>query len=262
MSTPKTKVDGDLPSSPCGLRRGSGGLARRRLGEGGRAPSNGRKPNAPGGHVPPVAFTLIEVVVAIGIFAIGMVAVVGLFTPVARSVTSSADAEIAARVADALRVKLQSQPFATVAGLLKESAATGHPLAVNDGRADYDITKDAQLIFANRDGSKIGVYADAIWIDPVTKRNSDREKFFEIALVRNEAISPKASTTTDANGAEVTTQPDATAAVLAYTARLRWPAFISDGGTGTIQFGANPTGSVRFDHSKKQVLYVAGSVLR
>jgi prepilin-type N-terminal cleavage/methylation domain-containing protein len=208
------------------------------------------------------AFSLIEVVVAIGIFAVGMVAVLGLFTPIARSVSSSADAEVAARVADALRVKMQSLPFATVAGLLKESTSSGHQLAESDARSDYDITRDTQLLFANRDGSKIGLYTDAIWIDPATKRNSDREKFFEIALIRNEAISPKASNTTDADGAEVKTQPDTTAAMLAYTARLRWPAFISDGGTGAIQFGANPSGSVRFDHSKKQVLYIAGSITR
>src|SRR3954468_7905791 len=92
------------------------------------------------------AFSLIEVVVAIGIFAIGMVAVVGLFTPVARSISSSADAEVAARVADALRLKLQSMPFTTVGGLLKESTESGHQLAQSDARSDYDITRDAQLI--------------------------------------------------------------------------------------------------------------------
>jgi hypothetical protein len=188
--------------------------------------------------------------------------VVGLFTPVARSVVNSADAEVAARVADALRSRMQSLPFATVAGLLKESTSSGHQLADSDARSDYDITRDAQLIFANRDGSKIGVYTDAIWIDPITKRNSDREKFFEIALIRNEAISPKTSTTTNTEGAEVTVQPDLTAAMLAYTARLRWPAFVSDGGTGAIQFGANPAGPVRFDHSRKQVLFFAGSITR
>ncbi len=208
------------------------------------------------------AFSLLEVVVAIGIFAIGMVAVVGLFAPVARSVTSSADADVAARVADALRLKMQSVPFATVATLLKESTSSGHQLTTDDAKGDYDIARDPQILFANRDGSKIGLYADPIWMDPVTRRNSDREKFFEIALIRNETISPKPTTTPGTSGAATTTQPDTTAVILAYTARLRWPAFISDGGTGAIQFGANPAGSVRFDHGKKQVLYFAGSVLR
>jgi len=48
-------------------------------------------------------FSLIEVVVAVAIFAIGMVSVVGLFAPVARSVAASSDAEAAARVAEAVR---------------------------------------------------------------------------------------------------------------------------------------------------------------
>jgi type II secretory pathway pseudopilin PulG len=210
-------------------------------------------------------FSLIEVVVAIGIFAFGMVAVIGLFTPVARSVTSTADAEVAARVADGLRLKLQTLPFATVASLLKESTASGHQLADNDAQPDYDITRDTQLLFANRDGTKIGLYADDVWLDPVSKRNSDREKFFEIALIRNETISPKASVVAGAEGTEgteVTIEPDLTAAVLAYTARLRWPAFMTDGTGAVVQFGSNPTGSVRFDQSKKQVLYFAGSVTR
>ena len=208
------------------------------------------------------AFSLIEVVVAIGIFALGMVAVMGLFTPVARSVSTSADAEVAARVADALRLKLQSLPLETVAALLKQSTSTGHQLADNDAKPDYDMTRDAQVLFASRDGAKIGGYADPIWLDPTTRRNSDREKFFEIALIRNETISPKPTSTTDASGATVTTQPDATAAMLAYTARLRFPAFVPDTGTGAIQIGANPSSGVRFDQSRKQVLYFAGSVLR
>src|ERR1700757_4352086 len=54
------------------------------------------------------AFTLLEVVIAVGIFAIGMVAVIGLFTPAAKSIGDSADAEAATRVADLLNVKLQT----------------------------------------------------------------------------------------------------------------------------------------------------------
>ena len=59
---------------------------------------------------------------------------------------------------DALRVKLQSMPFKTVAGLTKVSTSAGHELAIIDARSDYDLSKDPQLLFANRDGSKIGVY--------------------------------------------------------------------------------------------------------
>lgn len=208
------------------------------------------------------AFSLIEVVVAVGIFAIAMVGVIGLFAPVARSVGNSADAEAAARVADALRAKLQSMPLAEVALLLKNSSAAGHEITTDDGRIDYDLTRDPKLLFANRDGSKIGPYADPIWINPTTRRNWDGEKFFEIALVRNETVSPKPGTVTNADGTTTTVDPDATAAVLAYTARLRWPAFFADSATTAVQVGSNPTGGVRFDHSRKQVLFVAGTVIR
>lgn len=196
---------------------------------------------------------------AVGIFAVGMLAVVGLFAPVARSVGGSADAEAAARAADALRVKLQAMPFADVAALLKKSNGARHELTDADGRSDYNPAADAQILFANRDGSKVGTYSDPVWIDPVTRRNSDAEKYFEIALVRNEALSPLA---TPAPEGEPPADPDATAFLLAYTARLRWPAFVKDGGTGAVQVGSNPAAPVRFDHSAKQVMFFTGAITR
>ena len=223
-----------------------------------RSPRRGRRGSSEGKN----AFSLIEVVVAVGIFAIGMVAVIGLFAPVARNVGSSSDAEAATRVAEALRLKLQSMPWDQVVTRLKNSTATSHELTLSDGRIDYDVTRDTQLLFASRDGTRIGAYADPVWLNPTTRRHPDADKFFEIALIRNEAISPKASTTTNEDGTVTTTNPDGGAAFLAYTARLRWPAFVSDGGLGAIQVGSNPNATVRFDHSRKQVLHVSGAVTR
>src|SRR5688572_23291776 len=54
------------------------------------------------------AFSLIEVIAAVAIFAIGMVAVLGLFAPVTKSVAGVSEAESAARVSDALRARLQA----------------------------------------------------------------------------------------------------------------------------------------------------------
>ena len=64
------------------------------------------------------AFSLIEVVAAVGIFAIGMVAVIGLFAPVAKSVGSLADAEAATNVAGLLTARLQGQDIAAVGKLM------------------------------------------------------------------------------------------------------------------------------------------------
>jgi prepilin-type N-terminal cleavage/methylation domain-containing protein len=227
----------------------------------------------PGGCVPWAragrGFTLLEVVVALSVFAVGMFAVVGLFAPVARSVGNSSDAEAATRVAGALRTKLQSMPFADVVALLKTSNGAKHALTDADAKPDYNPATDAQIIFASRDGSKVGVYNDAVWKD-AQGRNSDREKFFEIALVRNESVLPlpvapttPSDTTTPTEG-ETAPPPDplTTSAIVGYVARLRWPAFVSDGGTGAIQVGANPAGAVRFDPSSKQVMFFSGAISR
>ncbi|MSU65558.1 MAG: type II secretion system protein [Opitutus sp.] len=214
------------------------------------------------------AFTLLEVVVAVGIFAIGMVAVVGLFVPVARSVGNSADAEAATNVSELLRTELSrrvatTHSFAPVAALLKISSTGangrgGHQLTDADNNPNAtanDPRTDPKLLFASRDGSKIGSYADQIW------GGTDVDKFFEIALVRNETLSPLADVTADPP-----VNPDDSAAVLAYIARIRWPAFTPDA-TPTNQkralpAGFNPSGAVRFDNSMKQVLFSAGAVSR
>jgi len=208
------------------------------------------------------AFSLLEVVVAIGIFAAGMLGVVALFTPVARSVSASADGEAAARVADALKLKLQGMPFLEVTTLLKASSGARHELTDTDARLDYNPATDAQILFASRDGGKVGVYSDPVWIDPVTRRNSDRDKFFEIALIRNETLSPLMAGAPLAEGNPAPANPDATAFMLAYTARVRWPAFVKEGGAGAIQVGSNPAAALRFDHGGKQALFFTGSVTR
>ena len=204
---------------------------------------------------------MLEVVVAVGVFAIGIVAILALFAPAAKSVSANAEAEAAAAVAQALAADLQrrvvpadADPFAAVTALLKKSIAGGHELTADNARADYDIARDPQLLFANRDGTKIGTFADTtVWGTP----NSNREKFFEIALIRNETLSPPADP-----AADPPVNPDAAAAFIAYTARIRWPAFVALSGAGAQQVGANPAGAVRFDHSSKLSLFVAGAVKR
>ena len=198
---------------------------------------------------------------AVGVFAIGIVAILALFAPAAKSVSANAEAEAAAAVAQALAADLQrrvvpadADPFAAVTALLKKSIAGGHELTADNARADYDIARDPQLLFANRDGTKIGTFADTtVWGTP----NSNREKFFEIALIRNETLSPPADP-----AADPPVNPDAAAAFIAYTARIRWPAFVALSGAGAQQVGANPAGAVRFDHSSKLSLFVAGAVKR
>jgi uncharacterized protein (TIGR02598 family) len=87
-----------------------------------------------------LAFSLLEVVVAVGIFAIGIVAILALFAPAAKSVSANAEAEAAAAVAQSLAADLQRRvapadpdPFAAVTALLKKStAAGGHELTADN----------------------------------------------------------------------------------------------------------------------------------
>lgn len=205
------------------------------------------------------AFTLLEVVAAVAVFAVGAVGIAALMAPVARTVGTSSDMEAAVRVAEALRVKIHTMPTAEAVALLKKSSgASRHELTDADQRSDYNPAADIQILYANRDGSKIGTYTSTVWF--ASGRNQDVEKYFEIALIRNEALSPLPSSPTE----EVPTppNPDDTAPMIAYTARVRWPAFIRQSATTAVQSADNAGGLVRYDHSMKQSLFVTGTIQR
>ena len=199
------------------------------------------------------AFSLLEVVAAVGIFAIGMVAVLALLTPVTKSVATVSEAEAAARVADAVLARRQAMPFTTAAALIQDPAA----IQKTDASGAYnpnDGTHPA-VLFAKPDG-ELGIY-DATatpkgWFDSSGARFADADKYFEIELIRNETLSPAAA--------------DAGALMLAFNMRVRWPAFLPSSTGGAVQVGANPaTGaqtSVAFDQSKKSVLFFTGSISR
>ena len=200
------------------------------------------------------AFSLLEVVAAVAIFAVGMVAVLGLFAPVAKSISTVADAEAAARVADSVRARLQGLPFDRALRLIQEVA----DVKKKDGDGAYnpnDGTKYPAVMFGKLSGD-VGIYDSAegrrAWYDssvPTPQRVADTDKFFEIDLIRNDTLTPKSA--------------DATAAMVAYNIRVRWPAFVMTSATTAVQNGQNPAGgAVPFDHGRKQVLFFAGSLMR
>lgn len=192
-------------------------------------------------------FSLLEVVAAIGILAIGIVTVLGLFAPLTKSVTRNNETEAAAHVIDALIERLQSLPFDQVAGNLKTSAE----ILADDARPDYnpnDTRRETKVFFASLAGDKMGQASDPVWTDPVTRRPSDREKFFEIALIRNATLSPAAN--------------DPAAPWLAFNVRVRWPAFLPTAGGAAVPVGFNSAATVPYDHSKQQVMFFSGSIRR
>ncbi len=199
-------------------------------------------------------FSLLEVVAALAIFAIGMVAVLGLFAPVSKSVSGVSEGEAAARVADAVRARLQALPFDTALALIQDAAE----VQKNNGDGAYnpnDGTKHPAVLFGKLTGD-VGVYdatdGKKAWYDSSipSARVLDADKYFEIDLIRNTMLSPKAD--------------DSTAPVVAFTMRIRWPAFLPASSGAAVQVGANPQGGgpVPFDQSRKQVLFFTGSISR
>ncbi len=186
------------------------------------------------------------------IFAIGMVAVLSLFAPVTKSVTSVGEAEAAARVADAVRARLRALPFDAAVALVQEAADVRR----NDGLGTYNPNdgRNPAVMFGKL-GGDVGILtlqnSRPVWLDssvPTPQPMADADKFFEIELIRNDALSPKSG--------------DATAALVAYTMRVRWPAFLPSAGGAAVQVGATGTGAVPFDHGRKQVLFFSGSIMR
>lgn len=107
-------------------------------------------------------FSLVEVVVAVGIFALAIVGVIGLLVPTSKSITDVADSDSASRVISAVQSGLQKAGFTSV----KTSIDANH------------------LFFASKDGSKVGSEESAVW-DGVPVG----ERFFEFNLVRNTTLS-------------------------------------------------------------------------
>lgn len=114
------------------------------------------------------AFSLVEVVVAVGIFALSIVGVIGLLSPTNKAVADVSDSDAASRAISAIQSGLQRSGFATVAARL-------------DGTYAF---------CASKSGDKVGLRNDTtVFPDP-------SEKFFEFALIRNETLSPSGNDNT------------------------------------------------------------------
>ena len=194
-------------------------------------------------------FSLVEVVVAVGIFALAIVGVIGLLSPTNKAIADVSDSDNATRVVTAVQQGLQQ--LAASGRFTTLGSATGvgsSAINTNDGfiwaTVPADPADGASLatsssynkytLYASRDGSKVGLATDTtVW------GSSNNQKYFEIMLIRN--------TTLSANTAAATA--DTAAGYLAYTMRIRWPAFTPDG----TEFTA---------HSQKSVLIVPGAITR
>lgn len=107
-------------------------------------------------------FSLVEVVVAVGIFALAIVGVIGLLVPTSKNISDVSDSDAASRVISAIQSGLQKAGYAAVR------------TSMNDNLTFY----------ATKDGSKVAAENNTdVW------NNGNAEKFFEFQLVRNTTLS-------------------------------------------------------------------------
>ncbi|MES2694671.1 MAG: hypothetical protein V4773_14445 [Verrucomicrobiota bacterium] len=185
------------------------------------------------------------------IFAIGMVGALALFAPVAKSVTNVGDTESAARVADAIRARLQALPYETALTLIQDPVEVRRKDA--DGSYNPNLgTRYPAVIFGKPSG-EIGLFDTTSgrqrWYDSRNVVLNDADKFFEIDLIRNTTLTP--------------VEGDELSPFVAYTVRVRWPSFVATPGAITgMQVGAGGGGAVAIDNSKKQVMFFTGALPR
>lgn len=202
------------------------------------------------------AFSLLEVVAAVAIFAVGMTGVLGLFVPIVRSIAASSDAEAAAGVAETVRARLLTMPFETAAALLQEESEMRQREKEGEVRPHRTTGGPPPAVLFGLKGGGLAVYDPAGsppgWYDggfPPLLR-SLREARFEIDLIRHPWLSPRSG--------------DATAAVIAFNIRVRWPVLESATG-GIARVGVVESGGgapLPYDERRKKVLFLSGTLTR
>jgi type II secretory pathway pseudopilin PulG len=145
------------------------------------------------------AFSLVEVVVAMGVFAIAVIVVLGLLPPATREVGETLDVGTAQRLAEAINAEVRRVGYDALVPALLVSNAELRDLADDDPR----------LFWADRDGRRVGDSRNMEGVD---------ERYFEIVLVRMDDLSPPGA--------------DSTAGYVAFTGWLSWPARLPDGDSG------------------------------
>jgi prepilin-type N-terminal cleavage/methylation domain-containing protein len=181
-------------------------------------------------------FSLIEVVLAVGIFAIAITMVIAMLASSARTQSEIVDRGTASRLAEAINIKLNLLGYDAVQGnTSKGLPGLLFPANQNPDSPGIDTTSNnSKVLYINKAGDKVGTYTDPVWGN-VGSNNA--EKYYEVMLVRspNTVLSPPP----DQSGANLNAF---TASSVLFTVRITWPAYLPD---GTAAPAANrPTRSV------------------
>lgn len=166
-------------------------------------------------------FSLLEVVLAVGIFSFAIVMVVAMLAGGLRTQTEIMDRGTVGRMADAINAKLMDLGYDVIQGnQSKNLPGLLFPAGQNPDSPGDTTSQNSKVLFMNKTGDKIGTYTDTIWGTP---GSNNAEKYYEIMLVRSP--STQFSPPPDTAGATLNT---ITASSVLFTVRVTWPAFIVD----------------------------------
>jgi prepilin-type N-terminal cleavage/methylation domain-containing protein len=172
------------------------------------------------------AFTLIEVIIAVAIFAGAIVVIIGLFGPLNRSIGEVADNGRAARLADGINVELMRlrDTQSTTSGSKLDALAT---LVANGAVLN---------LVASADGSRVIRESDAV-NDPLTGTPpgiATRDRYYLIEVRMQPApLNYTAGTST----------------FLALTATVSWPYQVATGPTTSIPSVVSERQSLLFNYA-------------
>lgn len=137
-------------------------------------------------------FSLLEVLAALAIFAGGMVAVIGLYAPVTRSVAAIAGAEAAASVAEAVRSRLAAMPYEAALPFIQDPALVWNHHAV-PGQGQNAASGGTPLIVWMPGGEVVigGMPAGSAHRNESSPPEAGgAQTAFEVDLIREASLSP------------------------------------------------------------------------
>jgi prepilin-type N-terminal cleavage/methylation domain-containing protein len=157
------------------------------------------------------AFSLIELIAAVSIFAVGMVSLLALFGARLQSLTDTEDEALAAGLTTPLRLELRrlsapTSSLAPVRDLIRNEAIVA-PVFGGTGQSGGSGT-----LLAPRAGSFVAAASDPRW------GQTAAEPYFAVSLHPNASL-PYGAAADDP-------------ACVTFTVEVRWPAFIRRAGSG------------------------------
>ncbi len=151
------------------------------------------------------AFSLVEVVVALGIFATAIIVIVGLLAANTQATSRTIEAETAARLADTIRTELQRYGYDNVAAGVTAAVPRVFLVATRDGSRVLPTNEDSE----GNDGGRPALLAEGNLETATTPGNppgiAQRDRYFHVSvrrLVPNPAGATKLTSPTAATAAD------------------------------------------------------------